>query len=59
MTRSWTCAPGVTIANDRLADGRTAHSTIAQFGATKRLFKDKLELDAQTEIPLEREERKH
>jgi uncharacterized repeat protein (TIGR01451 family) len=43
---------GVTIANDRLSDGRTANSTIAQFGATKRLLDNKLELDAQTELPI-------
>ena len=43
---------GVTIANDRLADGREAQSTIAQLGATKRLFKNKLELDAQTEFAI-------
>jgi uncharacterized repeat protein (TIGR01451 family) len=47
-----TARGGVTIANDRLADGRTADSTIAQFGVSKRFFKDKLELDAQTELPL-------
>ena len=43
---------GVTLANDRLDDGRTASSTIAQLGATKRFFNNKLELDAQTEIPV-------
>ncbi len=43
---------GVTIANDRLADGRQANSTIAQLGATKRFFGDRLELDAQTEFAL-------
>jgi uncharacterized repeat protein (TIGR01451 family) len=43
---------GLTIANDQLADGRTASSTIAQLGATKRFFSDKLELDAQTELPI-------
>ncbi len=43
---------GLTIANDRLADGRTEQSTIAQLGATKRFFGNKLELDAQTEVPL-------
>ncbi len=47
-----TLRSGVTIANDRLADGRTADSTIAQIGATKSFFKNKLELDAQTELPL-------
>ncbi len=43
---------GLTVASDRLADGRTQSSTIAQFGAAKRFFDNKLELDAQTEIPL-------
>ena len=43
---------GVTIANDRLSDGRTATSNIAQLGATKRLLGNKLELDAQTELPI-------
>ncbi len=43
---------GLTHANDRLADGNTASSTIAQFGATKRVLNNKLELDAQTEIPV-------
>ena len=43
---------GLTIANDTLADGRTAQSTIGQFGATKRFMDGKLELDAQTEVPL-------
>lgn len=43
---------GLTFADDRLADGRSARSTILQLGATKRLLKNKLELDGQTEIPL-------
>ena len=43
---------GLTIANDRLADGREAQSTIAQLGATKRLMNNRLELDAQTEFAL-------
>jgi hypothetical protein len=43
---------GLTFADDRLADGREARSNILQLGATKRLFDNKLELDAQTEIPL-------
>lgn len=41
---------GVTIANDHLADGTEANSTIVQFGATKKLFDNRLELDAQTEF---------
>ncbi|MFL6858880.1 MAG: hypothetical protein ACJ8EB_13380 [Allosphingosinicella sp.] len=47
---------GLTFADDRLTDGRTARSTILQLGATKRLLANKLELDAQTEIPLDRAE---
>ena len=43
---------GITIANDRLPTGTTASSTIAQFGATKRFLDNKLEVDAQTEVPL-------
>ncbi len=43
---------GMTIANDRLADGREANSTIAQLGATKRFFGNRLELDAQTEFAI-------
>lgn len=43
---------GLTFADDRLTDGRTARSTILQLGGTKRFFGNKLELDAQTEIPL-------
>jgi uncharacterized repeat protein (TIGR01451 family) len=43
---------GAIIANDRLQDGQTTQSTIAQLGATKRLFNNKLELDAQTEFKL-------
>ena len=43
---------GLILANDRLDDGREAGSTIAQLGATKRLFDNRLELDAQAEIAL-------
>ena len=43
---------GLQFANDRLSDGRDATSTIAQLGATKRLFDNRLELDAQTEFAL-------
>jgi uncharacterized repeat protein (TIGR01451 family) len=43
---------GLTFADDRLADGREARSTILQLGATKHLFDNRLELDAQTELPL-------
>jgi uncharacterized repeat protein (TIGR01451 family) len=43
---------GLTVASDRLSDGTTAGSTIAQFGAAKRFLNNKLELDAQTEVPL-------
>jgi uncharacterized repeat protein (TIGR01451 family) len=47
---------GLTFADDRLADGRTARSTILQLGATKRFLANKLEIDAQTEIPLDQAE---
>jgi uncharacterized repeat protein (TIGR01451 family) len=43
---------GMTFADDRLADGRTARSTLLQLGASKRLFDNRLELDGQTELPL-------
>jgi hypothetical protein len=43
---------GVTVARDTLDDGRTAQSTIGQLGVTKRLMDNRLELDAQTEMPL-------
>ena len=43
---------GLVFADDRLQDGRSARSTLLQLGATKRLLANKLELDAQTEIPL-------
>jgi uncharacterized repeat protein (TIGR01451 family) len=43
---------GLTVANDTLDDGTKANSNIAQFGATKRLMGNRLELDAQTEIAL-------
>ena len=43
---------GLTYADDRLADGRTARSTLLQLGASKRFFGNRLELDGQTEIPL-------
>lgn len=51
-TRGLDLRTGLLVANDRLDDSRTASSTIAQLGATKRLLQNKLELDAQTEIPL-------
>jgi uncharacterized repeat protein (TIGR01451 family) len=51
-TKALDLRAGLTLANDRLEDRRTARSTIAQFGATKRLLDNRLELDAQTEIPL-------
>ncbi len=43
---------GITFANDRLADGRTAQSRIAQLGATRRFMDNRLELDAQTEFAI-------
>jgi len=50
--RTLTGRAGLVFADDRLQDGRSAHSTLLQLGATKRLLGNKLELDAQTEIPL-------
>jgi uncharacterized repeat protein (TIGR01451 family) len=47
-----TARAGLTFADDRLADGRSARSTLLTLGATKRLLDNKLELDGQTEIPL-------
>ena len=43
---------GLTFAQDHLVDGTTAQSAIAQLGATRRLFDNRLELDAQTEFAL-------
>jgi uncharacterized repeat protein (TIGR01451 family) len=51
--RTLSARAGIVFADDRLQDGRTAHSTLLQLGATKRLLANKLELDAQTEIPLD------
>lgn len=51
-TKSVDLRSGLTVASDRLADGRTQSSTIAQLGAAKRFFDNKLELDAQTEFPI-------
>ena len=44
---------GLTFANDRLDDGSSVTSTIAQLGASKRMLNNKLELDAQTEFALD------
>ena len=49
--RDLSARAGLTFADDRLQDGRSAHSTLLQLGATKRMLGNKLELDAQTEIP--------
>ena len=43
---------GLTHADDRLTDGTRNRSNIVQFGATQRLFANRLELDAQTEFAL-------
>jgi uncharacterized repeat protein (TIGR01451 family) len=51
-TPGFAARAGLTLADDRLADGRSARSTLLQLGATKRLLDNKLELDAQTEIPI-------
>ena len=42
---------GLTIADDRLADGPQAVE-YPQLGVTRRFFDNRLELDAQTELPL-------
>ncbi len=43
---------GLIHADDRLVDGREAVSTLLQLGASRRMMKGKLEIDAQSEIPL-------
>lgn len=43
---------GITHAEDRLTDGSINRSTLVNFGAAKRLFNNKLELDASTEFAL-------
>ncbi len=43
---------GLILADDTLADGRHATSTIAQLGATKKFFGNRLELDVQSEFGL-------
>jgi uncharacterized repeat protein (TIGR01451 family) len=50
--RTTSARVGLTLAEDRLADGRKASSEIVHVGATKRLLDNRLELDAQTEIPI-------
>lgn len=47
---------GLILANDRLDDGREAGSAVAQLGATRRLFDNRLELDAQAEFALGKSE---
>ncbi len=51
-TRGLDLRAGLTLANDRLDNGQSAQSSIAQLGATKRLWDGRLELDAQTEFAL-------
>ncbi|HMJ93181.1 MAG TPA: hypothetical protein VK472_03680 [Allosphingosinicella sp.] len=43
---------GLVFADDQLADGSSARSTLLQLGATRKFLKNRLELDAQTEIPI-------
>ena len=50
--RDFSARAGLTVADDRLADGREASSQILQLGATRRFFANRLELDAQTELPI-------
>ncbi len=47
---------GLILANDRLDDGREAGSSVAQLGATRRLFDNRLELDGQAEFALGKSE---
>lgn len=47
---------GLTHFNDRLADGSTNTSTVAEAGVTQRLFDNKLELSAATAIALDQAE---
>ncbi|MDB5702039.1 MAG: hypothetical protein JWL66_2238 [Sphingomonadales bacterium] len=49
-TKGMDLRAGVTIADDHLANGSEANSTIIQLGATKKFFDNRLELDAQTEF---------
>jgi uncharacterized repeat protein (TIGR01451 family) len=51
-TKSMDLRAAMIAANDRLDDGRSAQSTLAQLSATRRLFNNRLELDAQTEFAL-------
>jgi uncharacterized repeat protein (TIGR01451 family) len=51
-TKSTDLRAGVTIAEDLRSDGQFARSTIGQIGATRRLFDNRLELGAQTEVPI-------
>jgi uncharacterized repeat protein (TIGR01451 family) len=51
-TKALDLRAGLILANDRLATGTEAGSTIAQLGATKRLFGNRLELDGQAEFAL-------
>jgi len=50
--RDFSARAGLTLADDRLADGREARSRILQLGATRRFLDNRLELDAQTEMPI-------
>ena len=50
--QSTSARAGVIVADDRLSDGREARSTLLQLGVTQRLLANRLELDAQTELPI-------
>lgn len=43
---------GLTLAHDELADGRSTHSTLLNFGASKRFANGRLELGFESEIPV-------
>ncbi|PCD02198.1 hypothetical protein COC42_12105 [Sphingomonas spermidinifaciens] len=47
---------GLTLADDRLADGRTARSTLLDLGATRRLLANRLEIDASSALPIGNDE---
>ncbi|HEX5184059.1 MAG TPA: hypothetical protein VFW19_13040 [Allosphingosinicella sp.] len=50
--RDLSARAGFTFADDHLQDGSSDRSTLLELGVTKRLLRNKLELDAQTDIPI-------
>ena len=47
---------GLQYADDQLTDGTSARSTTAQIGATRRMLDNRVEIDGQTEIALDKTE---